>query len=75
MHRTGRHPATRSIAISTALGWGERLLAERGACWQATLDLNADGTSNDRPQPREVVIGEVTVNALAIGIGAAVRLE
>jgi len=44
------------------------LLAERGACWQATLDLTGDGTSNDGPQPREGVVREVTVNALASGI-------
>ncbi|NDK36633.1 DUF1194 domain-containing protein [Rhodovulum sulfidophilum] len=61
--------------MGAALGWGERLLAEGGACWQATPDLNADGTSNDGPQPREVVIGEVTVNALAIDIGAQVQVD
>ncbi|MCE8457128.1 DUF1194 domain-containing protein [Rhodovulum sulfidophilum] len=54
---------------------GERLLAEGGAFRQATLDLNADGTSNDGPQPREGVAREVTVNALAIGIGAQVQVD
>ncbi|MBL3562340.1 DUF1194 domain-containing protein [Rhodovulum sulfidophilum] len=75
LRRTGWHPAAQSTAISAALDWGERLLAEGGACWQATLDLNADSTSNDGPQPRKVAIGEVTVNALAIGIGASVRVD
>lgn len=68
--RTGGHPAAQSTAISAALDWGERPLAEGGACWQATLDLTGDGTSNDRPQPREGVVRKATVNALAIGIGA-----
>lgn len=75
MRRTSRHSAARSTAIGKALGWGERPLAERGACWQATPDLTDNGTSNDGPRPRQVVIGEVTVNALAIGIGASVRLD
>ncbi|MCE8419141.1 DUF1194 domain-containing protein [Rhodovulum sulfidophilum] len=70
LRRTGRHPAAQSTAISAALDWDERPLAEGGACWQATLDLTGDGTSNDRPQPREGVVRKVTVNALAIGIGA-----
>ncbi|MBL3594628.1 DUF1194 domain-containing protein [Rhodovulum sulfidophilum] len=68
-------PPARSTAIGTALGRGDRLLAEGGACWQATLDLTGDGTSNDEPQPREGVVREVTVNALVIGIGASVRLD
>ncbi|BAQ68744.1 hypothetical protein NHU_01586 [Rhodovulum sulfidophilum] len=80
--RSGRQAAPDRSALGGAehshkyaLGWGERPLAEGDACWQATLDLNADGTSNGGPQPREVKISEGAVNALAIGIGASVRVD
>ncbi|WP_112316987.1 DUF1194 domain-containing protein [Rhodovulum viride] len=75
LRRAGRRSAARTTAIGTALSWGAALLADRDQCWQATLDLTGDGSSNEGPRPAAVEIGEVTVNALAIGIGSSLRLD
>ena len=72
-----RSPSGPSTALGVALRHGAGLLAEQSACWTRTLDISGDGRSNTGPEPREVrnqpELAGITVNALVIGSGNAVR--
>ena len=65
-----REPTHPSTAVGAAMLYGAQLLSGR-ACWQRTLDLSGDGTSNTGPRPSRVKddpgLAGVTVNALVIG--------
>ncbi len=57
-----------STALGTAKQFGQALLDQKATCWQRTLDISGDGTSNTGPLPRDVRLGgTITVNALVIG--------
>ena len=55
--------------LGAALVFGATMLAERGECWQHTLDISGDGPSNAGPPPESVTLAArppITVNALVI---------
>ncbi|QFU09413.1 hypothetical protein PARPLA_01405 [Rhodobacteraceae bacterium THAF1] len=57
-----------STALGAAMRYGAALLAGQN-CWRRTLDISGDGRANTGPRPRSVrsELGDITVNALAIG--------
>lgn len=77
LRATQRQLKSQATGLGSALVQGGTLLAQRPGCWQRTLDVSADGESNDGPRPREVkgapVLAPVTINALVIGEGDEVE--
>jgi len=72
LHGRERERAEPSTALGAAMLTGARMLrAQEGACWQLTLDLSGDGTSNTGPRPGEIGPGDLpggmVINALVIG--------
>ena len=73
LRATRRRDASPGTALGVAMTRGAALLATQDDCWRRTLDLSGDGKSNFGPRPRDVkdalvAAGNVTINALAIGV-------
>ena len=62
---------TGSTSIGYALEYGAKLLSKAPSCQRHTIDIGADGISNDGPHPaaafRNPAFDSITVNALAVG--------
>ena len=62
---------TGSTSIGYALEYGAKLLSKAPTCQRHTIDISADGISNDGPHPavafRNPAFDSITVNALAVG--------
>ncbi|TYB82438.1 DUF1194 domain-containing protein [Maritimibacter fusiformis] len=73
LRSTVRVPAAPSTALGTAMAVGAGFLSGQPDCWTRTLDISGDGTSNTGPRPQDIghlaSLAEITVNALAIGVG------
>lgn len=72
-----RAQASPGTAIGSALIAGKKLLVQRVACWQRTLDISGDGKSNIGLRPeeaREMLLHDgIVVNALVVGTDHAGR--
>jgi hypothetical protein len=68
-------PRQAETAVGIAMLYGAKALSTQALCWKRTLDISADGKSNIGPAPwdldRDVMLEGLTINALVVGIEAA----
>jgi len=71
LRATERRAASPGTALGVAMREGVRHLEARSECWQRTLDISGDGTSNLGVRPQdvkaEIAPTGIVVNALVIG--------
>lgn len=69
-----RSQAPQATGLGQAIDFGTDLLDARADCWDRTLDISADGRSNDWPDPKRLramgALGEHRVNGLAVATSA-----
>jgi len=74
LRATRRQSGRNSTGIGGAMRFAEELFHQRPDCWEYTLDLSGDGTSNDGAPPERVrrqLTGR-NINGLVIGLSEAV---